>query len=187
MYKRFIMLLGIFLGSHVPAAAQTPSAQIVLAQDHVVPIITILRAVSTPLLTASFHLYQEPGNSPAHFSLLFAVPNERDRGMERLPPVEQVKTLFFTRSTLPLVQLWSGRLRLDGFMGTLNMQNVQLGPSAAGGLQDFRPPRQNSPGGPRSVDLYGVSLSFQFGRDARASRPTQVWQCLSRIIGNVLH
>jgi hypothetical protein len=40
MYKRFIVLLGIFLGSHAPAAAQTPAVQtpavqIVLAHAYV--------------------------------------------------------------------------------------------------------------------------------------------------------
>jgi hypothetical protein len=56
------------------------------------------------------------------------------------------------------------------------MQNVELGPSAAGGLQDFRLLRQGYPRGSRSVDLYGVSLSFHFGRDAQIGRPAQIWQ-----------
>jgi hypothetical protein len=60
------------------------------------------------------------------------------------------------------------------------MQNVQLGPSGGGGLLDFRPPRQWYPGGPRSIGLYGVSLSFHFGRDAQIGRPTQIWQRLAR-------
>jgi len=58
------------------------------------------------------------------------------------------------------------------------MQNAELGPSAGGGL---RFPRQSYPGGPRSVDLYGVSLSFHFGRDAQVGRPAQIWSCLARI------
>jgi hypothetical protein len=42
MYKRFIVLLGIFLGSHAPAAAQAPAVQapavqIVLAHAYVTP------------------------------------------------------------------------------------------------------------------------------------------------------
>jgi hypothetical protein len=185
MYKRLIVTLGMLLGSHAPAAAQTPAPQLVLAQGNVAPVIMMLRTASAPLPPASYLLYQNPGKLPARLSHQFAGDYEPDHSMERFPPVEKVKTLFFTRSSLPLVKLWSGRLRLDGFTGTLNMQNVQLGPSAAGGLQDFRPPRESYPGGPRSVELYGVSLSFHFGRNARTGRPPQVWRSLSRIASSI--
>src|ERR1700730_13030481 len=154
---RFIVLLAIFLDSHAVAAAQAPAPQMVLAQANVAPIIRVHRKVSTPL-TGSYQPQQDAGKSSPNFSRLFAGPNERDRTMEELPPIEEVKTLFFTRSSLPLIRLWRGRLRRDGCTCTLNMQNVQLGPSAAGGLQDFRPPRESYPGGPRSVDLYGFSM-----------------------------
>ena len=186
MYKRFIVLLGIFLGGHAPAAAQAPAVQIVLAHAYVAPAITMLRPVSAPLPTASFQLYQNPKKSPAYFDRVFAAAYERDDGIERLPPTETVTTLFFTRTSLSLLQLWSGRLRLDGVIGTLNMQNVQLGPSASGGLWDFRPPRQSYPGGPRSLDLYGVSVSYHFGRAARTGSPPHVWRCVSRFVASVL-
>ena len=185
MYKRLIVTLGMLLGSHAPAAAQTPAPQLVLAQGNVAPVIMMLRTASAPLPPASSLLYQNPGKPPARFSHLAAGAYERDQNVDRLPPTDEVKTLFFTQSSLPLAQVWSGRLRLDGFTGTLNMQNVQLGPSASGGMQDFRPPRESYPGGPRSVDLYGVSLSFHFGRNARTGRPPQVWRCLSRIVSSV--
>jgi hypothetical protein len=185
MYKRFIVLLGMFLGSNVLAAAQTAPPQMVLAQNRVAPTLTILRMVSAPMPTTSLRLRQDPVKSPAHSGPVVTGAYERDHTMERLPQTEEVKTLFFTRSSLQLGQLWRGRLRLDGFVSTLNMQNVQLGPSASGGLQDFRPPREWSPGGPRSVDLYGVSLSFHLNHGARTGQPTQVWRCLSRIVGSV--
>jgi len=135
---------------------------------------------------ASFLVYQNRGKSPANFSYLFGGDYEPDLSAEVLPPMEEVKTLFFTRSSVRLVQLWSGRLRLDGFMGTLNMRNVQLGPSASGGLRDFHPPRQSYTRGPRSVDLYGISVSFHLGREASTERLPQVRRYLSRIAGNVL-
>ena len=58
MYKCFIVLLGIFLGSHAPAAAQTPAVQtpavqFVLAHAYVAPAITMLRPVLAPLPAAS--------------------------------------------------------------------------------------------------------------------------------------
>ena len=191
MYKRFIVLLGIFLGSHAPAAAQAPAAQapavqIVLAHAYVAPAITMLRPVSAPLPTASLQLYLDPKKSPAYFDRVFAAAYERDGSIERVPPTETITTLYFTRTTLPLLQLWSGRLRLDGVVGTLNMQNVQLGPSASGSLWDFRPPRQSYPGGPRSVDLYGVSVSYHFGQAARTGSPPHVWRCVSRFVASVL-
>jgi hypothetical protein len=185
MHKHFILLASVFLGSHVLAAAQTSAPQIVAAQDQVAPIMTMVQTLPAPLLAVSFVLPENPGKSSAHFNYLFAGTYEPDQGLEglrRLSPMREVKTLFLTQSLLPLVQLWGGRLRLDGFTSTLHMQNVQLGPSAAGGLLDFRPSRQIYSGGPRSVGLYGVSLSFHFGRDAQIGRPTQIWRCLARIV-----
>jgi hypothetical protein len=187
MYKRFIVLLGIFLGSHVPAVAQTPSPQTVLAQERVAPTLPMFRAVSTPLPAASFLLYQDRGKSSVHFGGVFAGAYERDRSVVRLPATEEFKTLFFTQTSIRLVQLWGGRLQLDAFQSSLHLQNMQFGASAAGGQQYFRPQRQSYLGGPRSVDLSGISLSFHFGRDARMVRPTQAWQCLSRIVGTVLN
>ncbi len=187
MYKRFILLLGMFLGSHLPAAGQTPVPQIVLAQDHGAQIMTMLRTVSIPLLTPSFLLSQDPGKFPAHFSLLFAGAYQRDPSLEHFSPMDEVRTLTLTQSSLPLVQLWGGRLQLNAFQSTLQMQNVQLGPLGYGGMQGFRPLRQSYPGGPLSVHLSGLSLSFHFGGDARTGRPPQVWRRLARIVGAVLN
>jgi hypothetical protein len=179
MHKRFILLLGMFLGSHVLTAAQRPTPQIVSTQDRIVPIVT---AAPSPLLAAPFLLPDNPGKPAVHFSYSFAEGYERDQGLEgltNLSPMHEVKTLILTQSLLPLVQFWSGRLRLDGFTSTLHMQNVELGPSAGGGL---RFPRQSYVG-PRSVDLYGVSLSFHLGRDAHVGRTAQIWRCFARIAG----
>jgi len=187
MYKRFIALLGIFLGGHAPAAAQTHLPQIVLAQKHVAPIITVFRMASAPLLTTSYVLYPDPGKSPARFSQLFAGANEHALSMDRLSPVEEVKTLFSTQSSLPLVQLWSGRLQLDAFQNSLHIQMLQLGPLGYGGMLDFRRPRLSYPGGPRSVHFSGLSLSFHFGQGARTGGPAQAWRRLSRIVGTVLY
>lgn len=188
IYKRFMVLLGVFLGSLVPAAGQTPAPRIVLAQEHVAPIITMLRTVSTPLPTTSFLLYQDPGKSPAHLSYLFVGGNELDPGLELLlPPIKEVKTLLYTQSSLPLVELWSGRLQLDAFESTLHIQNVQLGPLAYGNVQGFRSPRQGYAGGLPSVHFSGISVTFHFGRDTQTGRPTPAWRRLSRIVGNVLN
>ena|SRR5271157_501146 len=187
MHKRFIMLLGIFLGSCVPTGAQTPSPQIVLAQVRVAPMVTMIRTVPTLFLFPSFPLSESPGKSAAHFSYLLVGAYERDQGLGSLSQMREAKTLFLTQSSLPLVQLWGGRLWLDGFKSTLNMQNVQLGPSAAGDLLDYRPQRQGYPGGPRSVGSYGLNLSFHFGRDSRTRPPAQVWRRITQFVGAVLN
>jgi hypothetical protein len=135
---------------------------------------------------ASFLLYQNYGQAPDQFGHSFAGDYESDRSMESLLSAEEVTTLFFTRSSVPLAQLWSGRLRFDGFMGTLNMQNVELGPSAASVFRDFRLPSVSYPYGPRSIDLYGVSVSFHLGRNIGIEHPPQVRRYLSRIVGDLL-
>src|SRR5207249_3453196 len=128
MYKRFILVLGMFLGSHVPVAGRTPVPQIVLAQEHGAQIMTMPRTVSIPLMTSSFLLSQDPGNPPAHFSLQFVGAYQCDPSLEHSSPKDQVKTLTLTQSSLPLFQLWVGRFQLGAFQSTLHMQNVQLGP-----------------------------------------------------------
>jgi hypothetical protein len=163
IYKRLIVLLGIFLGSHVPAVAQTPAPQIVQAEERVAPAMTMLPTVSTPLPAASLLLSQDSVRSPVHFTFLFAGAYEREQGLESLSPVREVKTLYFTQLTLPLVQLWSGRLQLNAFQNTLHVQNL------------------------RSVQLSGLGVSFHFGRDTRMGRPIRPWRDLSRIVGTVLN
>jgi len=186
-YKRFIVLLGIFLGSHVPAVAQTAAPQLVPAQERVAPTMTMLRTVSTAS-PATFYLQsQDPGNSTAHFSRVLLGAYGSDSSLERFAPMEHIKTLYFTQSSLPLFQLWGGRLQVGAFQSTFRIQNVQLGPVSYGGTQDFRRPLQGFPGGPGSIRVSGLSMSFHFGGDARAAHPTEVLRRLTRIVDNVMN
>jgi hypothetical protein len=183
LYKRFILPLAVFVGSYMPTAAQTPSAQISSTQERVAAITTTVRTVPAPLPTSSFRPSENAGSFGAPFSYRFTRTYALDPNLDSLWPMHEAKTLFLTQSTLPLLQLWGGHLWLDGFTCTLNMQNVQLGPSAAGGLLDFRPQRQAYMVGPRSVELYGVNLTFHFGRNLQAERPAPVWRSLARLVG----
>ena len=97
--------------------------QTALLQERVSTTMTILPTVLAPLPTASFLLPQNPGKSPAHFTWQFAGSYERDHSLEPPPRTEKVRTLFFTQSSLPITQLWSGRLHLDAFQNTLTIQN----------------------------------------------------------------
>jgi hypothetical protein len=182
MHKRLVLLLGMVLGSYVPMPAQTLAPQGFLASEHMAPVLTTSRTIPAVSFARSFALSERPTKSALNFGYAYAGTYQRQ---ESFSPVRKVKTLFLTQSSLPLVQFWGGRLRLDGFTSRLHMQNVELGPSAASGLQDFRAARQSYVGGPRSIGLYGVSLSFHFGRDAQIERPAQIWRCVARIISNL--
>lgn len=186
MYRRFILLLGMFLGSYVPAAGQTLAPQIVLAQEHIAPVMTTLRTVLVPLPAAPFLRSQDTGKSSAYFGLSFAGAYERDDGLEHISQMVKVKSLMFTLSSLPLVQFWSGRFQLDAFQSTLRMENIQLGPSGYGGIVGFRAPRQSYLGGPLSVHFTGFGLSFHFGRDSRTRSPTHPWQRMKQFVGGAL-
>jgi hypothetical protein len=210
MKRKVIVLLGVFLASHLSAAAQTRAPRIVAEQDRVAPSMAMVPAPRTPLLAVSLPLPGNPeisalrtvpaplppasfprpkkhADSAAHFSYVFARPYHPDQGLdglENMSQMSQVDTLFLKQSSLPLVQIWGGRLRFDGFARTLDVQNVQLGPSAGGGLQDFRPWRQGVLGAPPSEDSYGISMTFHFGRDAQVGRPAQIWRTVARAVGS---
>jgi len=109
----------MFLGSYVLMVGQTTAPQIVLVQEHIAPVMTTLRTVSIPLPAASSLQSQDPGKSPAHFSVPFAGAYERYDGLLHVSQMVQVKTSMFTLSSLPLVQFWSGRFQLDAFQSTL--------------------------------------------------------------------
>src|SRR6266404_5027861 len=135
-YKPFILLLGIFLGSHRPVLAQTPPPRIVLAQEQVVPALSILPTASTVLPVFSFLLFHDRAKSNPHFSRQFAGAYPRDYSLEHLSPMDEVKTVILTQSSLPLVQFWGGRLQLDAFQSTLRIQNGQLGLVGGGGMRN---------------------------------------------------
>ena len=143
--------------------------------------------ISTALAAGSSLVSQDTGKSPAQFNRLVVGSYERDPSLGQLLPMERVKNLVFTQVNVPLVQFWGGRLQLDAFQSTLHIQSVQLGPLGYGGMQGFRSARQSYSGGPMSVRLSGLSLSYHFGGDARAARPTEVLRRLTRTVGNVLN
>lgn len=186
MRNRFFLLLGLFPGSLVPAVAQTPTPWNVLAQEHVAPNSTMISTVSTPLPAASF-LLAKGEKSNARFSLMFAGAYKRDHSLELLLPMNEVKTLTLTRSSLPLVQLCRGRLQLDVFQSTLHIRDALLNPFDNGGMRGSHPPGRGYLGVPPSVNLSGLNLGFHFGRNAQTGDPARLWRRLPRILGTVLN
>jgi len=182
VYKRVIVLLGSILGCYALARAQTSVPRIVVAQERVAQSIPVLRTFAAPLLTSSPVVNLDPGKSPAHFSLMPVGAYEGDHSLEGFPQLEHFKTFLFTQTSLPLIQLWGGRLQLDAFQSTYHIQTMQPG---LVGLVRFQ--GQSYPVGPRSSQLSGLSLSFQFRRGARGERPSELWRHVTRIAGNVLN
>ena len=169
------------------AAGQISALRIAPAQKPIAPVITVFRAESKTLLAPSFLLSQDQENTLARISLRFSGLDERDQVLERFSPVIKVKTLILTQVSLPLVQLWDGRLELSAFQSTLRIQNVQLGALGYAAMPDFPLPQQNFPGGPRSIHLSGLSLNFHFGRVEGTRRPTRAWRCVPRIVAALLN
>ncbi len=176
----------MFMGSQA-AAGQISALRIAPAQKPIAPVITVFRAESKTLLAPSFLLSQDQENTLARISLRFSGLDERDQVLERFSPVIKVKTLILTQVSLPLVQLWDGRLELSAFQSTLRIQNVQLGALGYAAMPDFPLPQQNFPGGPRSIHLSGLSLNFHFGRVEGTRRPTRAWRCVPRIVAALLN
>jgi hypothetical protein len=179
IHKFPMILLGMFLGGQVLAARQVTAPQIVLPQK---PAPLPIKAFRVEFV--SFLPSQDHENSLAYWGL--SRTYQRDDGPERLSPIVKVKTLIFTRSSLPLVQLWDGKVQLEAFQNTLRIQNVQIGPMGYGEMPNFRVSQQTFPHGSSSVHLSGLSLNFHFGRVDRTRRPTQAWMCVPRIVAALL-
>ncbi|MBA0087966.1 MAG: hypothetical protein HRJ53_23520 [Acidobacteria bacterium Pan2503] len=186
MGNRYLLLLGLFLGSVAPAAAQTPGPWKVLAQERVAPITTAPPTISSPP-PAAFFLLSKGEKSNARFSLMFAEAYKRDQSLEHLSPMNEVKTLTLTWSTLPLVQLCRGRLQLDAFQSTLHIRDALLNPFGQGGMRGAHLPGYSYLGVPPSVNFSGLNLGFYFGRNAQTGDPTRSWRRLPRILGAVLN
>ncbi len=179
IHKRSILLLGMLLGAPMLTAAQSaPEPIAVLAL--VSPNIPTSPTIPVRFYVSSLSVSQNAGQYTA--SSLSTEAYDPAQGLSALSPMIEVKTLFLTQSRLPLIQLWHGRLHFDGFTSELYTQNVQLGPSGGGGLLDFHPARQRYPCEPRSVYLYGLSLSFHFGRTSQTEHSTEIWRRLARIV-----
>lgn len=194
LYKPFILLLGVFLGSHRPAEAQTPPPRIVLAQEHFAPVLSILPTSILPTVSTSFRfplfsfqLFQDVEKINIHFGSQIAGAYAGDFSLEHLSPMNEARTLILTQSSLPLVRFWGGRLELEAFQSTLHLQNGQIAIVGTGGMRDFRLSGQSYPGGPRSLHFSGLSLNIRFGRDVRSGHQFHLWQCLIRPVAAVLN
>lgn len=169
------------------AAGQISALWIAPTQKPVGPVVRVFSAESKTLLAPSFLLSQDRENTFAHMSLRLSGLDEREQALVRLSQVTKVKTLILTQVSLPLFQLWGGKLELEAFQSTLRIQNVQFGALGFSVMPESGLSQQSFPGGSRSVHLSGISLNFNFGRVEETRRPTRVWKCVPRIVAALLN
>ena len=158
MQKKHILVLGVLLGSSLPASAQTLTARLDLSQTRPAPGMTLLSASSRELPLKKTTLpARSAAERPFRFPVAFAVVNYRNPELERPVriPVELNQTPFLRQARVPLLQIGGGRLRLDGIARATSMKEVLDGP-----LNTVHPGTMQ----PRDAALYGISLSFRFGR-----------------------
>jgi hypothetical protein len=159
MQKQLILILGALLGSCLPASGQTLSAPLDFRQERFAPGMTLLAASSRDLPLTNVMPARSLAESPVRLPVVLAVVHYRNPNPKRPSrvPVELIQTPFSRQARVSLVQLWGGRLRLDGFASAMSMQNVLDGSSNS---------RHSGMMQARAAGAYGISLSFRLGRDA---------------------
>lgn len=173
MRYQLILVAGVFLSSCLSGEAQTLATQVFPPQARPEPTMAIFRAPPTHPLPTVFRSVQLSTKPVAHFSVLLITAHSPDHSLDSLSPVVSNETLFGSQALLPVVQFWRGRLQLGASETTFHMGNVIM--------------RQAHLGSSSSVELYGVSLAFHFGRGAQTGGPTQVWRRMTRFVGAVLY
>lgn len=181
MFRRFIALLGLVLGSYMAAAAQRPWQQIATVPELPVPTLTApLRTPPAPLPASAFLQLQNPTGFTVHFTFPIAKDRDRDHSLASILPIEHMKTVFVTESHLSFAQIWGGRLQLGCFVSTLHTGNIVLGASTPS-REALRSPGHFDTTPP--VSMYGIRLSFVFGSRTDSGRRANLWRSLSQVVG----
>ena len=174
--KRLVLLLGLTLGGHTGAGAQSTEHRVAFIQSPSSQMI-VSPPRQTPPLGSSVLLIQQLGDF--HVGYRFRVTESSEhQNPTSLFPFQQTKTSFVTESRLLVAQLWGARLQVSLFVITPNSGNVMLGPLILGDA--LHRPRQF--GEPPSFGLYGIGVSVPLGRNARREGSTGLWRSLQRIV-----
>jgi hypothetical protein len=173
--KRLVLILGLILGTHARAGAQSTEYRIAFVQSPPSSMMVFPPRHAVPL-DSSVLLIQQQGNF--HDGYGFRITgNYRDQNPGSISPFQETKTSFVTESRLPVAQIWGARMRVSLFKLTLKTGNIMLGPLASN--EALHRPRHT--GEPRSADLYGIGVSVPLGRNARWEGSTVPWRSLLRI------
>lgn len=172
--KRVVLLLGLTLGSHTGAGAQSTEHRIAFIQSPASKMI-VFPPRQAPPLGSSVLLIQQHGDF--HVGYGFRV-TESDEHQNPISPFQETKTPFVTESRLRVAQIWGARLQVNLFVVTFHSGNFMLGPLVSN--EAFHRPRQV--GEPPSFGLYGIGVSVPLGRNARWESSTGLWRSLQRIV-----
>jgi hypothetical protein len=148
---------------------QDANSRMILARERVGPATIQHHAFSVTLFTAPSLRYRADANTTGHVNWTYAGTNAPSQNMNSLIAMENVRTVFFTESRFPLLQLYSGHLHVDAFQNTLHLQSVQSGPSAL-----------------RSIHFSGLSLGFHPGHVDATDHSAHAWRRLSEIVSTAL-
>ena len=168
-----VLAVGLILGFHGSAGAQSTEHRIAFFQSPPSPMIAIFPGHALQL--ASFvPLIQHRVDFHDGYGFRITA-NYRAQNPDSLSPFQETKTLFATESRVPVAQIWGARLQVNFFVATLYTRNIMLGPLASN--EAFRRTRQL-----RSVDLFGIGVSVPLGRGARGEGSRSLWRTVSRIV-----
>jgi hypothetical protein len=174
--KRLVLLLGLTLGSHTGAGAQSTAHRVAFVQSP--PSFTIASPPrQAPPLGSSVLLNQPLGDFHVGYRLRVTESSEHQNPTS-LFLFQQTKTPFVTESRLLVTQLWGARLQVNLFVITPHSGNVMLGPLILGDA--LHRPKQF--GEPASFGLYGIGITVPLGRNARWESSTGLWHSLQRIV-----
>jgi hypothetical protein len=175
----FIPIAGLFLGTFIPAAAQTPMTRIILAS-------TTPRAAATlsfrPVRAPSSAALPEKPQPRTAFLLAGAYKSEPS--LASRVPIDEFRSPLMMESSVSIVHLWRG-LGFDVFESTSYSHSLERGsPESGVAFQDLRPITKDQAALASSFGGDGVSLRYTFGRGQPATKPVQMWHCVSLIVGD---
>jgi hypothetical protein len=173
--KRLVLLLGLVLGSHPIAGAQSTEHRVTFVQSP--PSQMIVSAPRQAPFDSSVLLFQQQWGFNRGYDFRVAA-NYELQNPNSLFPFQQTKTSFVTESRLLVAQLWGTRLQVNLFAVTLHTGNVMLGPLVTNDA--FHRPRQF--GAPSSCGFYGIGVSIPLGRGARQEGTTSLRHSLQRTV-----
>jgi hypothetical protein len=174
--KRLVLLLGLTLGSHTGARAQSTEHRVAFVQSPSSQMI-VSPPRQTPPFGSSVLLIQQLGDFHVGYRFRFTEGSEHQNPTS-IFPFQQTKTSFVTESRLLVAQLWGARLQVNLFVITPHCGNVMLGPLILGDA--LHRPKQF--GEPASFGLYGIGISVPLGRNARWESSTGLWHSLQRMV-----
>ena len=174
MRSHLVLLAGLLLSSCLPTEGQTAAPQIVQALP-ASSLNTILFRAPRVRLSLAVLPNPLPEKPFLHPAFLLAAAYKPEPSRESRLPIEEFRAPFLTESSFLIAHLWRG-LQLDVVDSTLHSQSLQLGPRSDGGYQNSRPSSHDQAGITSSVELDGIGLRYNFGRDGKTRNPVRIWR-----------